>query len=192
MNRNLERILIFLAGGIAGSLAMYKLINVRYAELTDKEINSVKEMYKIKLEELEEKKTYKDILEDNEYVKKDIESTNKLKETLEETDEITKETLLSINEDVSTSLEEYKDPYVITPDQYGENPDYEMTSLTLYSDGVLCDENDEEITDIENLLGNTLETFDIFDDDSLFVRNDSRKQDYEIIRVTDRRYGEDV
>lgn len=73
-------------------------------------------------------------------------------------------------------------PYVISPDEYGECG-YETISLTYYSDGVLADENDE-------LVDNTVETvgkdyishFGEYEDDSVFIRNDSKKCDYEILR----------
>lgn len=189
MNRNLERILIFITGGLIGAYGMYKLINKRYSDIANEEIESVREMYRQKEKnERIESKTMDTIIDES------IEEARKTKEEYEKI--ITESNYLTnsdienehINEDVTTELEEYKNPYIITPEEYGEKSDYEMSSLTLYEDGVLCDENDEEISDIEDFLGTTLEYFGIYDDNALFVRNDSKKHDYEIIKVEEDRY----
>lgn len=75
-------------------------------------------------------------------------------------------------------------PYVISPDEYGEN-DYECESLTYYADGVLTDDWDNPIEDVEGLVG--VESLEHFgdndgDEDTVYVRNDQYKTDYEILR----------
>lgn len=73
-------------------------------------------------------------------------------------------------------------PYVISPDEFGEIYDYEKISLTYYSDGVLADENDEIVEDFDELIGeDALDSFGEYEDDSVFVRNDKLKCDYEIL-----------
>lgn len=72
-------------------------------------------------------------------------------------------------------------PHVISPEDFGEFEDYGRISLTLYSDGVLADENDEQIFDIEDTVGDAPDHFGEYEDDSVFVRNDERKCDYEIL-----------
>ena len=74
------------------------------------------------------------------------------------------------------------EPYVISPEQFGENEDYERISLTYYADQVLVDENDEMIEDVEEMVGfESLNHFGEYEDDSVFVRNDAKKCDYEIL-----------
>lgn len=75
-------------------------------------------------------------------------------------------------------------PYVISPDEYGEN-DYECESLTYYVDGILTDDWDNPIEDVEGLVG--VESLEHFgdndgDEDTVYVRNDRYKTDYEILR----------
>lgn len=71
---------------------------------------------------------------------------------------------------VQSSYKEYKDklkelygeeahnampnePYVISPDDYGENDNYTQISLVYYAgDGVLADDEDEVVEDIEDIL----------------------------------------
>ena len=73
-------------------------------------------------------------------------------------------------------------PYVISPDEFGDYPDYETISLTYYNDKVLTDEYNEIVDDIDDLIGeDSLNHFGEYEDDSVFVRNDALKVDYEIL-----------
>ena len=72
------------------------------------------------------------------------------------------------------------------------NEEHEQISLTYYADGVLADENDEVIEDVEDAVGiDSLNHFGEYEDDSVFVRNDARKCDYEIL-LDQRTYSEVV
>ena len=80
-------------------------------------------------------------------------------------------------------------PYVISPDEFSENEDYETESLTYYSDGILADDRDN-IIDIDMVVGReSLNHFGEYEDDSVFVRNEELKTDYEILLDT-RRYSD--
>lgn len=90
--------------------------------------------------------------------------------------------------DYSRSVEEKKGeafvekPYVISPEEFGEFEEYEKISLTYYADKVLADENDEEVDDVDEIVGEeSLNHFGEYEDDSVFVRNDRLKCDYEIL-----------
>lgn len=73
-------------------------------------------------------------------------------------------------------------PYVISPEEFGEYEEYEKISLTYYGDQVLADENDELVEDVEGAVGfESLTHFGEYEDDSVFVRNDRLKCDYEIL-----------
>lgn len=74
-------------------------------------------------------------------------------------------------------------PYVIPPEQFDEFDDYSTISLMYYADGVLADDNDELVEDVEDVVGSdSLNHFGEYDDDSVYVRNDRLKVDYEILR----------
>jgi hypothetical protein len=83
-------------------------------------------------------------------------------------------------------------PVVISPDDYGENEDYDQVSYTFYAgDGVLADEYDIAVDDPDDHVGvGVLSDFAESDDDSLFVRSDARRIYYEILR--DQRRFQDV
>ena len=71
---------------------------------------------------------------------------------------------------------------MISPEEFGEFEEYEKISLTYYADQVLTDENDEEVDNVEECVGvESLNHFGDYEDDSVFVRNDRLKCDYEIL-----------
>ena len=76
------------------------------------------------------------------------------------------------------------EPYVISPDNYGENDNYTQISLVYYAgDEVLADDEDEVVEDIEDTVGEDFaEHFGEYEDDSVFIRNDRLRCDYEILR----------
>lgn len=78
-------------------------------------------------------------------------------------------------------------PYIISVKEYSENElGHEQSTLTYYEgDGVLADEKDEHIPNIDEAVGdNNIPRFGHRSDDpnTLFVRNCSLEMDFEIIR----------
>lgn len=72
-------------------------------------------------------------------------------------------------------------PYVITPEEFGEG-EYETESLIYYDDDVLTYENGKVIDNVDEIVGvGSLYTFGQYEDDSVFVRNDKLKKDFEIL-----------
>jgi len=153
-------ILIFAAGAAIGSAVTWKLVKTKYEQIAQEEIDSVKEVFAkraaMKKPSLEE---YKAKLNDLEY-------------DVEEKEE--KEDEESMDETNNTA-------YVISPDEFGDC-DYETVSLTYYADGVVTDDFDEPIDNVEELIGpDALDSFGEYEDDSVFVRNDEKQCDYEIL-----------
>lgn len=83
-------------------------------------------------------------------------------------------------------------PYVISPDDFGEEDGYETISLTYYQkNDLVTDDDDEPVENVDMVVGyESLTHFGEYEDDSVFVRNDRLKADYEIL-LDDRDY-EDV
>lgn len=81
-------------------------------------------------------------------------------------------------------------PYVIAADEFAEIDGFDTVTLYCYADGVLTDENDEVIEDVEGTVGeDSLRTFEVDGYDSVFVRNIEKQTDYEILRDK-RRYSD--
>ena len=69
--------------------------------------------------------------------------------------------------------------------------DYSTISLTYYSDDVLTYESDELVEDVDDIVGaDFAEHFGEYEDDSVFIRNDRMKTDFEIL--ADKRNYSDV
>lgn len=188
MNSKLLYFLSFVIGASAGSLVTWKCIEKKYKQIAQEEIDSVKETYaKMRKDDLEAKQA------DIEAAKAKLHPAESEKaktpevhseEVKEYEDVIARHNYTSysnnINEkggDVMTDR-----PYVISPDEFGDYPDYETISLTYYNDKVLTDEYNEIVDDIDDLIGeDSLNHFGEYEDDSVFVRNDALKVDYEIL-----------
>ena len=86
--------------------------------------------------------------------------------------------------------EDKKAPYTIYPEEFGAIDDYETVSLLYFADGVLTDDRGEKVDDIADKVGADFYThFGEYEEDSVFVRNEARKCDYEIL-MDSRNYEE--
>ena len=73
-------------------------------------------------------------------------------------------------------------PYVIDPDEYGLIEDYEKIELTYYADGFIADDMFEVLEDIDETIGaDFAEHFGDYEDDVVHIRNEVRRQDFEIL-----------
>lgn len=176
--------MIFALGVAVGSIVTRTCIKKKYEEIAQEEINSVKEVFSkrenasVKEAGINKQTDKPDIVEYASY------SDAEKRYDIQRSEKIVKE-----NEYVKDTKGLYI--YVITPDEFGELPEYERISLTYYDDQVLTDENDKIIEDIEETIGiDSLTHFGEYEDDSVFVRNDERQCDYEIL--LDRRKYSDV
>ena len=91
-----------------------------------------------------------------------------------------------VEEEITNGEWDNKDvyePFIIRPDEYGELHAYETLSLNYYADGVLTDELDNPIEDVESLVpADFADHFGEYDDNVVHVRNDNLECDYEILR----------
>ena len=91
-------------------------------------------------------------------------------------------------------LEENKNkPIVIDPVEYGEIEEYEQIELRYYNNKVLTDDMDDIVYDVDGTVGRgSLETFGEYEADSVHVRNDRLNCYYEILRIDDDFYTDDI
>lgn len=159
--------LIFVTGVIAGAVITW----VGACKYYEDQIVEVKEHYASKATKEEKKDISSKSLADRQDMENMVQDLGYLKKD-ETKEEVTKS----------------EGPYVITPDEFREFEDYEKISLTYYSDGVVADDMDDELDDVDSIIGtDSLSHFGEYEDDSVFVRNDAMKADYEIL-LDNRRY----
>lgn len=191
MSNKFNYFVAFSLGAAAGAVVAWKMLKTRYEQQTREEIDSVIEYYKEKYSEktdtddraevkdeaeaedesdedpvvAERKTEYKDYLttiRSNSYAHRDY-SNNTIEKKAEERIEMDK-------------------PYVIAPDEFGEFDGYETETLIFYSDRVLTDEMGNLVEDVSGTIGDALTHFGEYEDDSVHVRNDLMRTDYEILR----------
>lgn len=180
---------LFSLGFIIGATVAWYLLKDKYETLAQEEIDSVKEVFARREQEMKDETVKRNVAEG-------IKDSDRTKPDLKEYAEQLKKNGYTRYSDLSADdggvSDKQTKPYVIPPEQFGDNEEHEQISLTYYADGVLADENDEVIEDVEDAVGiDSLNHFGEYEDDSVFVRNDARKCDYEIF-LDQRTYSEVV
>lgn len=178
MNNKVVNTIAFLLGAGIGSVVIWKLVETKYKKLAQEEIDSVREVYS----------------------KKEIALANEVKKAHACLEANTKNDKVPsyqrVVEDMGYATEFKEEEgvgnvHVIPPESYGELG-YEEVSLTYYADDVLAYDDDSVIRDVNKVVGKgSLNTFGEYEDDSVFVRDDDKKIDYEILRDM-RRYSDVV
>ena len=201
MNSTLKGVLIFVLGAAAGSLATWKLIEKKYKDIAQEEIDSVKDTFsKMKKNEYPDKlEDYPDFEEfDDSDDSDDVEEEPKPEQKIDRNNKPDiVEYAKILSETGYTNYAERQDkkekkgvepvederPYVISPDEFGEKDGYENVTLTYYADGVLTDYFDNVISNVDEVVGfDSLDHFGEYEDDVVFVRNEKMETDYEILR----------
>lgn len=172
---SINKIVIFTAGVAIGVAASWKFFENKYKKIAQEEIDSVKEVFSRK-EKTEKEEAAKPEEEDEAEVDdQEVVEYSKVINNLGYSKEIAN--------DEKGGVTVARAPYVIPPDEFGEDPEYGTESLTYYADGVLTDDFDHEIEDVESMVGEeSLTHFGEYEEDSVFVRNEEHKTDYEILR----------
>lgn len=188
MNSKFTVFALFVIGAGIGSVTTWLLIKKKYEQLTQEEIDSVKEVFLNRKPIIDDSESIDDIQEPQKKAKDKpdiIEYTKKLKEE----GYINYSNVVPENKK-QEELETMDKPYIIPPEEFGAFDDYETISLMYYEDQVLTDDNDELVDEIEDIVGfDSLTRFGEYEDDSVFVRNDRLKCDYEIL-MDHRKYSD--
>ena len=188
----MKNLLFFVAGAAIGSIATWKLIEKKYKDLADEEIESVIETFKNRRPRItkdEVKETVEKVInkwkEPKETVEDIVAAEGYSIENEEEIDEDDESNyIVNVYNDNDNDIEVVT-PYVITPEQFGEYNEYGTKTLTYYSDNVLTDEIDNPITSEEmvTMIGpDALDHFGEYEDDSVYIRDEMNEMDYEILK----------
>lgn len=179
MNKGIKYAFAFAVGAAAGSFITWKFLKSKYEQIAREENEEVREVYRKKLAEMSNGEPDKNPEtpnneDDSEYfVYEDL------------TTEYTTDSEKGGSDD---------DPYLITPGGFGEKDDYEIEDLIYFSDGFLTDDAFNPIDDVGALVipdfAKHFGDYD-YDQDTVYVRNDRLKTDYEILR-DHRKYTEVV
>ena len=203
----LQTILIVIASaGISGA-AGYFIAKKKYEKKADEEIESVKKAFNEHLNELTKSGEKIDIPMTrngySKYSKKKLSENKTKKESDREplpTDPVAVDNYIDYSAPYRTSSKNVKtekkfvedekgaasndEPYIISPDDFMASS-YESSTLLYYADGVLADSDNNVISSYIGLIGpKALNSFGQYQEDTVFVRNDKLKTDFEIILDT--------
>lgn len=188
MTSALNKMFIFIIGASIGSLVTWKLLEKRYNKMMNEEMRSMKEECNKKIGQTPDPEAT---------VKNESESEEKKDDTIPDADtlkelyrKVLEKSKYSEDKDYGFEMNHYtnmddisaKPPYVVSPEEFGNADGYDIISLNYYVDGVLADDWNDPIEDIEGTVGrDSLNHFGEYEDDSVFVRNDRLKVEYEIL-----------
>lgn len=173
--------------GIAGGTYIgWLLAKKKYEGLANKEVASVKESLSRYYENLIPK-TPAEKLKSKLVKAPTISNTSVLtREIKEYNDYADKYKPINSPERIPGTPEKTKAPYVINPQKFKESG-YEQQTLLYFADKVLADEDYNVIHDLPMHIGkDSLEQIGVYEEDSVYVRNDILGIDYEIL--LDERY----
>jgi hypothetical protein len=170
MNNKIIGAIAFLFGAAIGSAATWKFAKTKYEKIANDEIESVREYFRKK----SESNKIEDLADDEIAKYKDNKATDV-------SSIIKGEAYLVEDPEMYTPDDK---PFRISPEEFGEFDDYEVVSITCYSDKVVENELGEilSIEEIDEIVGtDSLNHFGEYQADSVFVRNKAMKRDYEIL-----------
>lgn len=176
MNKGLTAFCSFIFGATISSVVTWRLLKSKYEQLANEEIESVKKVF----------------IKEKSKMSKENEELNK-KVNIKKVDEIVQEQgydnqstnyATVYTEKKNKKIENKPCFEVISPDDYGLEEEYDVITLIYLADGVLIDDHDAEVGNIDEKVGaDFAEHFGEYgDDDTIYVRNDKYRTYYEIIR----------
>lgn len=198
-------LVIFAAGVVTGSIITNTVVKEKATqeanEKAAEEIAEVREIYRNKIKKEENEKvaeeSEKEVKEENEKVdplkvkpqtgREDYNSYYKMTQNYTSQNDEKPKRASSISDLNAFTYEKSVDrPYIIDPEDYGEEDDYDTMQLTYFmGDKTLVDESADDTIDEPDLhIG--LDNLAIFDEfqgaSSIYVRNDILKMDFEILK----------
>ena len=198
MNQKIVNVLIFAVGAAIGSAATWKFVKDKYEKIAQEEIESVKEVFSDRFnssneetssEESDEEMSEEDPVSDcRKICWEELEDLDpsELEEEEYQADLIEYEGIANTYKEGGADnmpTSEPREPYVIEPIEFGELDDYKTFELTYYEDGILEDEDYDIVKNPEEILGPyALGSFGEYEDDSVFVRNEHLRADFQILK----------
>lgn len=188
MNCKFTNVLVFAVGAAIGSAVTYVITKSKYERIIQEEVDAFKKDFVECMTSMESTTDEESEDDDEERPSIDWDELEDLDEEDEEEEEYDPveeytEIVKQYTNEEGGAMAVAKKPYVISPYDFGEQDGYRQMSLTYYSDGVLEDEDNEIVTDVDDLIGaGSLNTFGDYEEDSVFVRNERLRTDFEILK----------
>lgn len=189
----MKRCLYFIFGaGIGGTVTWY-CCKEHYRKIADEEIQSVIEMFhKDGSEPLNVTSPEQPVENQKRERSEQLTEYSKLLQDCAYNRGAPKDALVDNTEETSDAQPNAKGPYIISPEEFDTQENYDVIVFTYYADNVLVDEDGSPLStdEIYWYVGEDFAShFGEYEDDSVHIRNELRQTDYEILRVI-QRYGD--
>lgn len=189
----IKEILLVAAGGAVGALVSWRILDRKYQNRLDVEIEAAKEHYKSKYEVfLGESVNLPDefaVVENEEGVVQDIITTSKNDDDVMEwakklgTETFTDYTKSTDSSNDAKGVSKMKGIRMVSSEEYDSCTYDDAESFTKYSDGVITDELDVPVDDLETLFGEDIvEEIANSDEDALYIIDEDNERVYEILK----------
>ena len=186
---NAKTIIAFILGAAAGVASSMFYFKTKYEQKADAEIQEIRDLY-AKKSETEEKK------EDTPVTSHQVTKADDLHATARHVSEYTKYAPKedAQNEDPKDGIHVERvdfapmknpnppKPYLIDSSDYGQDDNFDPLCWEWYTDGVLANENDEIVDNIQEWIGDGLKVFAETEDNLFWVRNEKYGVDIEVAR----------
>lgn len=193
MTSKIGTALVFFAGAAIGGFTAFTVLKKRYNDAVEEDIFSIKEAFhkreKKLMDEIAELKERQQVDEgSDEPAEKPAPQTvvasngHQEKGDINDYARMVNRIAYSKTSVPQPPEHEVEPPYVISPEEFGEMDGYTTISLTYFDDGILSDEKGVIIDEPEEIVGDALNHFGEYEEDSVFVRSDPKRCDYEILR----------
>lgn len=189
MNCKFTNVIVFAVGAAIGSAVTYAVMKPKYERIIQEEVDALKKDFIECMTDMQDTDDEEPVDEDEERPRQidwadleDLDEEDDFDPDAEELNEYAEIIKHYANEE-GGAVEVAKDPYVISPYDFDEMDGYKTVSLTYYSDKILENEEHKIVTNIDRLIGtSSLNTFGEYEDDSVFVRNERLRTDFEILK----------
>lgn len=191
MKDTLNNVLIFAVGAAIGSAVTWYFVKTKYERIAQEEIDSVKEEFsKHKLDLFYDGPQDADEAAEKDDIQEEVPFEEEFAGMIQKLGYHNYSDVEPTHIDTKKKdIPEESASRVITPEEFGEEG-YKIVELTYWADGVLTDNKNKRIQDVDALLGKgNIERFGEHEPDALHVRNDEKKLDFEIVRDL-KRYSE--
>lgn len=175
---------IFAAGALAGAAVAARAVRDKYQQEAEEEIAEMRDYYRELRKNAKTPDEDKMIEEENKKEEKEENTKNEYDEIVKGYTNYTQYNDTETKENKKEEKEERTDyePFIISAEEFGEDPGYDTATLTYYKDKVLTDDLDDVI-DYSVAGEENLKIFDEYPDcKAIYVRDDIYMVDYEIIR----------
>lgn len=174
VNKGLSAFCSFAIGAVLGTIVSWQFAKTKYEKIAEEEIESMKKVL------FKEKNSEK--VDENSLRKKNIAKVNEIVKNEGYKGKSTNyATVYNEKKNEENDIKSYI--HHIPSDEFGLEEEYDVITLIYLIDGVLIDDRDAEVGDIEEKVGEDFaKYFEESNGDTIYFKNDKYKAYYEIVK----------